>query len=141
MLMMVGGVQFMIAPLNIHGHQRESATDYVEKPIVGARQPLEYVGEGQDTVSLFGRLFPKRFGGLTGLIALQAARVSGFPQFVIRGDGIPLGWFVIDHIAERQTYLDVDGVGQVIEFDIILRRDTIPGAAGYFSSIMSMFGA
>ena len=127
MLYQVGQIQFSVAPLNAHSATKESNTDYVEKPVVGARQPLEWVGEGAKVLSLFGRLFPKQFGGLDGLATLQAMRESGKPQYVMRGDMTPLGWFVIENIAERASYLDKDGVGRIVEFDINMKRDSTPG--------------
>jgi phage protein U len=140
MLFQLGGIQFVIAPLNIYQHSFEASTDYVEKPIVGMRAPLEWVGEGPMRITLEGRLFPKRFGGLDGLAMLQMARLSGIAQFAMRGDGVPFGWFVIERVTERSTYLAIDGVGQIIEFEVALRADTMPGAAGYFGSIMGMLG-
>jgi phage protein U len=72
-LYQLGPIQFTVAPLNVHAVVRESNTDFAEKPIIGSSEPppLEYVGEGAEVMTFQGRLFPKQFGGLKGLEALQ----------------------------------------------------------------------
>lgn len=140
MLMMIGPVQFQIAPLNATGWDQTRETDYVSKAILGGRQPLEYVGEGAATLTISGKLFPERFGGLTALEVLDAARASGIPQWLMRGDGGLMGWVVIERVTERNSYLDRDGVGRVVDVDIGLRRVGIPLKAAFFSALAGLFG-
>ena len=139
MLMMIGPVKFEVAPLNATevGHSTETA--YVEKPILGTMPPVEWVGEGPETYTIRGRLFPRRFGGMDDLALLRAARKAGLPQYMMRGDGAMLGWVVIDRINERSTYLDRGGVGQVIDLDIAIRRCPAPASPLFFSIMEAVF--
>lgn len=139
MLCMIGPVRFEIAPMNVHdiGHSHEAA--WVEKPVLGARPPVEYVGEGSETWTLRGRIFPQRFGGLGNLKLLHLARASGQPHYMMRGDGALMGWVVIEGVNEKSSYLDAGGVGKMIEFDISVRRCPAPGAASYFSIMEAIF--
>lgn len=140
MLMMLGSVQFTVAPFNTHENDRDAATDYVEKPVIGRRPPLEYVGEGVETRTIRGKIFPQAFGGLDGLQALDGARQSGTAQYLMRGDGVPLGWFVIEKVTEKSSKLDGSGVGRIVEFEATLKRDDAPSASGYVTSVMGMLG-
>lgn len=140
MLMMLGPVQFRVAPVNATDYDHGHETGFVEKPVLAARQPFEWVGEGREEWSIRARLFPKRFGGLPALDALQAARASGSPQYMMRGDGALMGWVVILSVRERARWLAGDGVGQDIEVDISVARAGAPGPAGYFAAIMGMLG-
>lgn len=132
MLYQVGGVTFEVVAPNVHEVEADGETAFAEKPIAGGPTILEHVGEGVGTLRLVGRLFPKKLGGLSSLSTLAALRRSGEPQHVMRGDGTPLGWFVIVKIAEHSTHLARDGVGQQIEFSIELKASDAPGAG--FSS-------
>lgn len=139
MLMMIGPVKFEVTPFNAtdYGHSAEST--FVEKPVLGARMPLEWVGEGAETWTIRAKLFPNRFGGLGDLKVLQLARASGRPQYLMRGDGSLMGWVVIESVSEQSTYLDASGVGQVIDVDISVRRCQGPSAGSFFSIFAGLF--
>jgi phage protein U len=140
MLMQLGSVAFEVFPLNTHEHSRAAEMGFVEKAVLGARPPLEKVGEGNETRMISGRVFPRKFGGLGQLASLEAARAAGQPLFLMRGDGRPLGFYVIERMNEKDTYLAANGVGQVIEFDISLKAASAPSPSGYVVSIMGMLG-
>ena len=138
MLMQLGTLAFEVYPFNTHEYSREAATDYARKPVVGAREILEYVGEGEETYSISGRLITKRLGGLSELAELHALRKSGVPQFLMRGDGKALGWFVIENVSETSTHIAADGIGQVIDFEIQICNASKPSPARF---AFSLFGA
>ena len=138
MLYQLGGVQFEVRPFNTHETSGDGEASFAEKPVMGRRPPLEFVGEGPQTKTLQCRIFPKEWGGLSQLSLLHAQRRAGKAQPLMRGDGTPEGWFVIDRINERASYLDADGVGKVIEVDVSLRRSDPPGAGSLFSIISGL---
>lgn len=139
MLMMIGPVRLKIAPFNVTEYSQTRETAFVAKPVLGGREPLEYVGEGPATVNVTGKLFPEKFGGLSSLEVLNAARASGIQQWLMRGDGGMMGWVVIERVTERSSYLDRNGVGKMIDVDIGLRRVGIPLAATFFSALAGLF--
>jgi len=139
MLMMLGPVRFEIVPFNATGYDHAHEAAFVEKPVLGAPMPLEYVGEGAETWGLRAKLFPDRFGGLSALDRLEQARRAGQPQYMMRGDGALMGWVVIEKVSERSSWLGPGGVGKIIEIDIALRRTTAPGAASYFAIFSGVF--
>ena len=57
----------------------------------------------------------------------------------MRGDGAQMGWVVIEKVQENSSYLDVKGVGQVIEIDIAVRRSAKPSNGSYFSLLSGLF--
>ena len=139
MLMQLGPLQFTVAPLNTNDVGHDGSASFAEHPVVGAIPPLEFTGAGPERWTIRGEMFPKKFGGLTELQTLHALRQSGQPQFLMRGDGAPLGWVVIVEVSERATYLDRDGVGRVIQFDVTLKKSQAPGADGLFAALLSLF--
>ncbi|SOC47668.1 hypothetical protein SAMN05892877_13218 [Rhizobium subbaraonis] len=140
MIYALGSLSIKVAPFNVSQVSRDATTDFVAKPVIGAEPPMEYVGEGANKMTLSGQLLPRKLGGLSELDHLHQMRASGQPQYLMRGDGTPFGWHVIESVAERSTYLDARGVGQVIEVTITLRRAGKPAAGAFFSVISNIIG-
>ena len=141
MLYQLGAVQFEVAPVNVDRIERKVGADYAAKDIIGAPRPREFTGEADETVKLHGTLFPHRFGGLDGLSTLQAMAVAGEPQMLIRGDGYVYGWYLIEEVSDKATFLDREGVGRVIEFDVSLFKSPRSASSGsMLSMLMSLFG-
>lgn len=139
MLLMIGPVRMKVAPFNVTEYTQTRETSFVVKPVLGGREPMEYVGEGAATLEVTGKLFPEKFGGASSLTVLNLARASGSPQWLMRGDGGLMGWVVIESVTERSSYLDANGVGRVIDVDISLRRVGAPLAATFFSALAGLF--
>jgi uncharacterized protein len=138
MLLQIGALQFALAPLNAHEIDRQAKADYVDKKIISRPPVYEYMGDGEDTITVRGRLFPFKTGGLGAVELAYTIMESGAPQMVVRGDGKVYGWFVIVSINERAEYLAPDGVGQLIGVEVELKRADAPTAAGYFASLFGM---
>ena len=139
MLMMLGPVQFDVVPFNTSDYSRGHEAGFAEKPVLGTRPPLEFVGEGPETWTIKAKLFPEKFGGMGQMELLYQARSSGRPQYLMRGDGAVMGWVVIVSVQERATYLDRKGVGKVIEVDISVKRCGSPSSGSFFSLMADIF--
>jgi len=138
MLCQLGSVMFEVWPVNITDTGRNNEAGLVDKPVLGRRPPVEFVGDGPETVTLSIKLFPEKLGGLSSLASLAAMRQSGQPQYMMRGDGVPMGWMAIERVSERSTHLNAQGVGRVIEVELSLRRTDAPNASDFFSSIVGL---
>ena len=139
MLGQLGAVTFEIAPVNVTEISRQTEGGFVEKPILGRRPPLEFVGAGPQTMSLTVKLFPEHLGGLGSIDDIAAMQASGAPQYFMRGDGVPYGWFVVERFGEKNTYLGPNGVGRVIDVDLQLKRADAPSASDYFAVLSGLF--
>lgn len=138
MLGQLGPVTFEVWPVNLHETDRQAAADHVAKDVLGALRPREFVGEGDDQMTLRGRLFPEKFGGSTD--DLHALRISGTAQVYVRGDGRAMGWWLIERVSERASYLDGQGRGRVIEFEVSMVRAVPPAPASYLSTLLRLAG-
>ena len=74
MLMVLGPVQFEVWPFNATDYEHGHESAFAEKPVLGARPPLEWVGDGPETWTIKARIFPRRFGGLKDLKKLATVR-------------------------------------------------------------------
>lgn len=136
-LYQLGGVQFSVEPVNAVEVSREANADYARKEVVGAMTPREFVGPGDKTVTIRGRLFPKHFGGMGSLETLLAMPASGSPQILVRGDGSSLGWYHVLKVRETSKWLAADGVGHDIEFEADLVASSSSASASAISSLIS----
>ncbi|OCC05100.1 hypothetical protein BA190_09295 [Labrys sp. WJW] len=135
MLAILGPVIFEVYPVNITDYERTTEAGLVEKPVMGRRPPLEFVGDGPESFTITIKLFPEKLGGLGSLSDLDAMRQSGIAQYFMRGDGVPLGWFCVGGCSEKSTYLGPHGVGRVIDASLTLKRDEPPSGPDFFASI------
>lgn len=140
-LFQLGALQFQVWPVNISEVEREVGGDYAAKDLVGSMRSREYMGPADDKIRLGGVLYPHKFGGTPGIQALQVMAEMGVPQMLIRGDGGVFGWYVIEKVTDKHAYIDMVGVGRVIEFEIELVRSPLgPSVAGMMSTLVGLFG-
>lgn len=142
MLYTLGSLYIETWPFNVSRVQTTGGADYAVKGVVGAEQPLEFVGEGANEITLEGVIWPGERDGEKALSSLEDTlsqmRSSGQPQYLMRGDGRPIGWYAITSVAERADYLDRDGVGKQIGVSINLRRASKPAEQSFFSIISGL---
>lgn len=130
MLYMIGTLVLDTRPFSAETMSRLAGADIVVKPVAGGFQPKEFMGEGEDEISLSGRLLPSKIGGLTELETAHEMRRAGTQFPLMRGDGSRLGWFAISKISEKHTELTRDGVGFVVDHEIAMIRTAPDTGAG-----------
>ena len=141
MLFMLGGVPLDTAPFNIDEWDRSAKADFAVKPVIGAPPRREFMGEGEDMVTLRGQLLPTRIGGLNELEALHGFRRAGRSVPVMRGDDVMMGWFVILSIEEKHESLGREAIGFTLTHTISLAKDSPAGASpSIIADIQSLFG-
>lgn len=136
MLYMLGPLRIEVWPFNVDDVSEYGTADFAVKPVVGAEPPLEFVGEGSNEMSLDCALFPSERNGaeaLSSLDRLNQMRASGKPQYLMRGDGKPFGWYAIMGVQTRSKHLERDGIGRLVRVSIDLRRSPRPAAQSFFS--------
>lgn len=138
MLYQFGLIQFDTEPLNVHEADHMTGSDWARKEIAGSGVYREWVGEADEEITLRGRIFPFKLGGLTELEALDSFRRSGQAEQLMRGDGTPIGWFVIERVARTHRFLAVGGLGQVIQFEATFLRCPVPDANEHFPSLFRL---
>lgn len=142
MLYMFGALTFDTRPFNADGFDRSATADIAKKAVIGGFQPREFMGEGDDTISISGRLLPSKIGGLSELELAHSMRRSGARAPLIRGDGVRLGWYAISSINERHNDLLRSGVGFTLDYQITFEpvQSTSDAAQSVISGLLSLFG-
>lgn len=141
MLAQLGPLSFEVVPFNMEAHDHEAGASFASHEVLGRMPALEFVGEAAESWNIRGKVYTHAFptSGLDQIDALHAMRRSGVPQFFMRGDGVPMGWVVVESVREKSSTLAESGVGKLIELEIGLKRADAPDASGIFNSLMSLF--
>jgi uncharacterized protein len=131
MLYMIGPITVDAFPFSADAVSIEGTTDYAKKDLLGRLPAREFVGEGDETLTVKGQVLPTKIGGLSEIEALHGLRRNGERVFVMRGDGAVKGWYAIEHITENHEMLAASGVGQVVKHEIkLVMVDPPDGGAG-----------
>ena len=139
MLMCLGAVVFEILPIGLDEIDHGATASFAQHAVLGDMPPLEFTGKGPETWRIRGTLLPEfsinagvgdGSGGLSDIDALHTMRESGQAQYLMRGDGVPLGWVVLTRVTERSRKLNPQGVGRIIDVEIDVSRCGTPGIAG-----------
>lgn len=91
-------------------------------PRLGDRDATQYLGPGDDLVTLTGAIVPEagaRYGSIATLTTM-ADQGEAYP--FVDGSGVVWGSFVILSLDQRRRALLVDGVPRMIDFTVELRR-------------------
>lgn len=140
MLYQIGSLTLDTRPFNADEMSRSAGADFAVKPLISSLPGREFMGEGDDKITLSGQLLPFKTGGLTELEIAHGFRQSGQRLPVLRGDGKMFGWFAIESIQEAHTDLMRDGVGFRVKHTIALVKVGPEGASpNVIGMIMSLF--
>ena len=122
MLMAIGLFAFGLPTLLPDQLQRRSSWKHAGQSRVGAPDASQYLGPGEDRITLPGTLLPELAGSFEALRTLRTMADVGDAYPLVLGTGQVLGLFVIKSLDETGTFLMVDGVARKTDFSIELDR-------------------
>ena len=132
--MMAALGQFLFA-LNTLAYQelrRSNAYRHASNSRVGVRPGRQYVGAGDETITLTGLLAPEFMGDRFALDQLRDMADRGRAYSLVNGAGESFGAWVIESIDETGTIFVREGVARRTEFTVNLTRvdDELADPAG-----------
>jgi len=131
MLMALGLFVFGMQTLPYQQLQRQVAWRHPTNSRVGARPSAQFVGRGDEIITLSGVLYPEITGGRISLAALEAMADEGLAWPLIEGTGWVYGLYVVEELSTTSTAFFPDGAARKIEFSIKLKRtDDDPSLLG-----------
>lgn len=122
MLMALGQFIFGMDTLAYQELKRQNTWRHPSSSRVRARPARQFVGPGDDTISLSGVLSPELMGKAASLAELRAMADTGKSWPLVTGVGEVLGAFVIENLNETGTLHLDNGVPRRIQFDLQLAR-------------------
>lgn len=122
MLLALGQFPFLLLSAPLHEWQRQRAWKHATNSRVGARDASQFVGPGNDSITLAGLIAAGEIGSPLSLDVLVAMADAGDAYVLVDGTGQVHGAFTIGELHETRSYFSLLGVALKIEFTLTLNR-------------------
>ena len=121
-MLCLGLFVFSLDTLSYQELQRRSSWKHASQPLVGARNASQYLGPGDDIITLNGIVVPEFAGTPASLSVLRLMADQGAAWVLVEGTGTIYGAFVITELQETRTLFFETGEARRIEFTLTLQR-------------------
>ena len=122
MMMALGMFVFSLETLAYQEFQRQTDWRHGSTSRIGTNPARQYLGRGDDSITLPGVLLPALAGSPLSLDTLRMMADTGKAWPLVEGTGRILGIWVIEDISETRTLFFRDGAARRIEFTLKLAR-------------------
>lgn len=138
-MMLLGPIRFSIDQASYQQLQRNTQYTWAtQSPLghpvlkyLGLGGPTrQYIGPGEDSVTLSGTIYPHFNGGPLQLIIMRLSAGIGIALPLIGGNGLIYGRWIIENISETKSEFFDNGAARKIEFSLTIKRfqqDFLPG--------------
>ena len=126
MMMIFGMFVFSLPTATYQSLQRSTSWNHASNNRVGSMPAYQYVGKGEDTITLDGSIVPE-FGQQLSITALRVMGDTGKTFPLIAGNGKIYGMWKLDSVEETQTYFYKDGLPKKVEFSLKLNKTQTAG--------------
>ena len=121
-LIKLGAYTFSIDSAAYQTLSRTTEYRWRAQPRVGRLPAQQFIGPGEETLSLEGVIYPHFKGGLGQLDAMRAEAGKGEPLMLVDGTGRIWQQWVINQVEETHKILFEDGTPRQMEFRLQLSR-------------------
>jgi len=122
MMLILGLFVFRLQTLPYQTMQRNVDYRWPSNSRIGLRPALQFLGVGEEKITLSGVLMPEITGGKVSMQLLDAMAVDGRAWPMLEGTGTIYGMFVVNSVSETRSEFFSDGSARRIEFSLTLTR-------------------
>lgn len=122
MMMTLGMFVFGMQTVAYQEFQRQTEWRHGSTARIGVRPARQYLGPGDDSITLPGVLLPELCGSSLSLDAMRVMADTGKAWPLIEGTGRIYGLYVIESLRETRSLFFQDGAARRIEFTLSLTR-------------------
>lgn len=122
MQLCLGLFVFSLDTLSYQELQRRTSWKHPTQARVGARDASQFLGAGEDIITLNGSMVPEFAGKPASLDELRRMANTGQAWALVEGSGAIYGAYVVTELQETRSFLHADGSARKIEFGLTLRR-------------------
>ncbi|MDN0725052.1 phage tail protein, partial [Escherichia coli] len=122
MMLALGMFVFMRQTLPHQTMQRESDYRWPSNSRVGKRDAFQFLGVGEENITLAGVLYPELTGGKLTMTTLRLMAEEGRAWPLLDGTGMIYGMYVISRVSETGCIFFADGTPRKIDFTLSLTR-------------------
>lgn len=121
-MMIFGMFVFELSTLPHQQIQQSKTWRHVKNERINRSAAWQYIGAGDDQITLSGVLYPEITGGEVSLTLLTTQAYTACPWPLIDGTGQIYGMYVITGLQTTRQELDRYGKAKKIEFSVSLQR-------------------
>lgn len=132
MMMIYGMMPFMRQTLPYGELQQNIDYRWPTNSRIGQRPAAQFIGVGDEKITLSGELRPEITGGAVSLMTVRVLADQGMAWPLIGGSGMIYGMYVIESISNTHSEFFPNGTSSKIMFTLNLKRVD--------ESLTSMFG-
>ncbi|GGZ31965.1 phage tail protein [Asticcacaulis endophyticus] len=122
MMMTLGMFIFELASMPYQELQRRTSWRHAQTERFGARPALQYVGPGEETITVSGVLYGGVIGSYGAIEQIREMADAGDAYTMVSGTGEVLGEWAILSLDEKRSNFFVDGMHRKSDFTIELKR-------------------
>ena len=145
MMLALGMFVFMRQTLPHQTMQRDAEYRWPSNSRVGKRDSFQYLGPGDEKITLAGVLYPELTGGKLTMTAIRLMADEGRAWPLLDGTGTIYGMYVINNISETGSLFFADGTARTrvdeslaaLYGDISEQAKSLIGKAGNMASSVS----
>lgn len=100
-----------------------ASTEYLAVGVgIGKRDAYQFLGVGEENITLAGVLYPELTGGKLTMTTLRMMAEEGRAWPLLDGTGMIYGMYVISRVSETGSIFFADGTPRKIDFTLSLTR-------------------
>lgn len=122
MMMSIGQFVFSLTTLAYQDLQRQTSWRHAANSRVGARPARQFLGPGDDTITLSGMVAMEFSNGIASLEEIRTMADTGKAWPLVDGAGYVYGQWVVEGLNTTNTLFLANGVPRRVEFQISLTR-------------------
>lgn len=122
MMLALGFFVFMRQTLPFQSMQRDAEYRWPSNSRIGKRDAFQFLGVGEEKITLSGELYPEITGGKLTLTAVRLMAEEGCAWPLLSGNGMIYGMYVINSVSETGAEFFTDGSPRKITFNLALTR-------------------
>lgn len=121
-MMALGDYRFSLSTAAYQNLERTMSWRWAAVERVGGRPKQQYIGPGEETVSMDGSIYPAFRGGLGQIDRMRVEANKGEARLLVDGTGKVWGRYCITEIRETQTVFFSNGKPRKVDFAISLKH-------------------
>lgn len=145
MMMALGVFVFSLRTAAYQELERQTAWRHASTARIGASPARQFLGRGDDTITLQGSIMAGLTGKQASLDILREMADTGDAWTLIEGTGRIYGLWVIESLKETRSVFFKDGTARRIDFSLTLQRiedgriDRLGSISGFVSGLIRSF--
>lgn len=122
MMLTLGLFVFQLQTVAYRSLQRNIDYRWPSNNRIGLRPARQFLGIGEEKMTLSGVLLPEITGGKMSLLTLEKMAEQGKAWPLLEGSGTLYGMYVVNSVSMTHSYFFADGSARRIEFSLTLSR-------------------